>query len=62
MNLGFFIVSGLGLLSLGVAVARVIAALRRPYTHIDKTVSDPILLPEFRAGGSEGRDTRSSHS
>ena len=61
MNFVFFIVIGLGLLAIGIAVARLIAALRPPYTRIDRTVSDPILLPEFRAGGSTDRDVRSSH-
>lgn len=57
----FFIMIGLGFLAIGIAVARLIAALRPPYAHIDKTVSDPILLPEFRAGDGKDRDARSSH-
>jgi hypothetical protein len=60
MDLVFFIAIGLGLLAIGIAVARVIAALRPPYLRLDKTVTDPILLPEFRARGSKGRDAQSS--
>jgi hypothetical protein len=60
MDLVVFILIGLSLLAIGIAVARLIAALRPPYTHSDKTVTDPILLPEFRAGASRGRDARSS--
>ena len=44
MHLVLFIMIGVGLLSLGVAVACVIAALRPPYKHMDKTVTDPILV------------------
>ena len=39
-----YIAIGVGLLALGIAVARVRAALRRPGKHIDKTVTDPVLL------------------
>jgi len=38
------IVIGISLLCLGIAAARVIAAVHRPGKHIDKTVTDPILL------------------
>ena len=40
----FLLVSGLSLLCVGIGVARVITALRNPNEHIDKTVTDPILL------------------
>jgi len=38
------LVSGLSLLCVGLGAARVITALRNPNEHIDKTVTDPILL------------------
>ena len=44
MNLVLFIMIGVGLLSLGVAATCVAAALRPPYKHMDKTVTDPILV------------------
>jgi hypothetical protein len=44
MNLVLFIGIGFGLIALGTAVVLVIAALRPRYTHIDKTVTDPILV------------------
>ena len=43
----FLLVTGLSLLCFGTVVARVIRALRNPNEHIDKTVSDPILLDEW---------------
>jgi hypothetical protein len=57
----FFIAIGLGFLAIGIAVARLILALRAPYAHLSKTATDPILLPEFRAGDNKDRDARSSH-
>jgi len=44
MALVLCVVIGVSLLALGIAVALVIAALRPRYTHIDKTVTDPILV------------------
>ena len=43
----FLLVTGLSLLCFGTVVARVIRALCNPNEHIDKTVSDPILLDEW---------------
>ena len=56
----YYIVGGLSLFFLGLAVVRAFAAFRDPNTHIDKTVSDPMLLPEFRPGGIEERDAQPS--
>jgi len=39
-----YIVSGLGLLFVGVAVARAIETVRGSFRHSKKTESDPILL------------------
>ena len=47
--------SGVSLLAIGIALARVIAALN-PDNRAEKRKSQPILLPEFRLGGSKGRD------
>ena len=44
MALVFFVVIGVSLLALGIAVTLVIAALRPRSAHIDKTVADPILV------------------
>lgn len=48
MDLVLLTVSGLSILAIGVAVARAIAALRPPYLHVDKTVTDPILLDGWK--------------
>jgi hypothetical protein len=56
-----YIAIGLGLLVLWIAVTRhVIAALRNPHARLDKTVSDPILLAEFRSDGDARDDLQSA--
>jgi len=55
-----YIASGFGLLCVGLAVMRVITTLHGPYTGAKKTESEPILIPEYRPRGREGRNAPSS--
>lgn len=51
---------GVGLLCLVLAVVRVRTALRLNQPYIDKTVTDPVLLPWPRSGDTEDHAEPSS--
>jgi hypothetical protein len=56
---GFFIVSGIGLLCLGLAVVRVVVTLRGPRSYPKNAVDEPVVIPEYRR--SARKDARSTH-
>ena len=55
----YYILSGVEVLLIGAAVARLRGALQ-PYKRAKKRGAGPILLPEFGSGPSGGREVPSS--
>jgi len=47
-------------LAMGIGLVCLIVTRRDAFIRAGTTEPDPILLPEFRPGGNEGRPTRSS--